>query len=619
MCIVYKSLYTMELAIPLIAMAGLYIASKQQNSDDEEYNEGFTDYKDLPNTNLHNVNFPTEKPVKSPALDVTQKLANDNKYTGGAYTDKYFGLAEPKDIHDPNRWSKSANESGTAVPSSNGKPTNFTSLTGNSVDVNDLKHNNMVPFFGGKVTSRDFKANQNEGLMDTYLGKGSQQVDKKEQSPLFAPNDNYQWAYGTPNQTDFMQSRVNPGAKMSNVLPFKQETVGPGIGLGYETEGSAGYNSGMLNREAWMPKGIDELRTNNHRKASGVALYGHEGPANSNVQTMGSIGAMEKNRVERTFETGADRLMTTTGAEKGVTLRPIQNDRFTNRPETTTDYTGTASAQNPGMFVDGEYMPSTRTHLGSVPISVASAVGKGGANEADYGAKSQVSYTNNRSANQQSDYFGAVGGAIGAVISPLLDILRPSRKENTIGTLRPYQNAGSIIPQSYLFNPSDRLGTTIRETTEQSKFHLNAGTNEMNKGGYTVADVQPISNNRMNQSDFFYAGNASAGDGSREVRPYDAEYRQRNNDVKSSTINGRLVKGNMSMMNNHINMNTVDRTDKLSNNRAPVPVIPRQPPNVNTMGRLQGKNELYSGMQQDRNQGDVLNALKGNPYALSIV
>ena len=605
----------MELAIPLIAMGGLYIASKQHkpmsdyNSDDE-CEEGFTD---LPNTNHPNVNFPKEYPIKSQDLDNTQQLSHNNKYEGSAYTDKYFGLTHPKDIYDPKRWATGKNV--PTIPTQNTE-NEYRSLAGDTVDGEYFSHNNMVPFFGRKITTRDFKANQNEGLMDNYLGKGSQQIDKKEQTPLFAPNDNYQWAYGTPNQSEFMQSRVVPGMKMSNVLPFKQETVGPGIGLGYDTEGSSGYNSGMMNREAWMPKNIDELRTNNHRKAAGVALYGYEGPANSIIKEQGTIGAMEKNRVDRTFEMGAERLLTTTGAEKGPTFRSIEVDRYTNRPETTVGYTGIATAQNPSMYVDGEYMPSTRNNLGSVPLSVPSFVGKGSITDADFGAKSQISYVNNRSANQQSDYFGAVGGAIGAVISPLLDVLRPSRKENTIGTLRPYQNAGSKVSQSYIFNPADRLGTTIRETTEQSKFHLNAGTNEMNKGGYTVSNVQPVINNRMTQSDFFYAGNASAGDGSRETRQYDAEYRQRNNDIKSSTINGRLVPGNMSIMNNKINMQTVDRTNQLSNTRAPVPVIPRQTTSLDTMGRIQGKPELS---QNNRQNYDVKSILKGNPYALSIV
>mgnify|MGYP001436115907 CR=1 FL=1 len=95
---------------------------------------------------------------------------------------------------------------------------------------------------------------------------------------------------------------------------------------------------------------------------------------------------------------------------------------------------GAAGADSEGLMVEGEYMPSKHIDLGSVPIAIASSVGKGGATDGDYGIKSTINYNNNRSANHQSDYFGAVGGAIGSVVAPLLDALRPSRKENTIGT-----------------------------------------------------------------------------------------------------------------------------------------------------------------------------------------
>ena len=501
----------------------------------------------------------------------------------------------------------------------NNSSLDYTSLSGEKVSNSYFTHENMTPFFGAKNTARSINnSHQNESMLDTYLGKGSQHIEKREQAPLFAPNDNYQWAHGTPNQTDFIQSRVNPSSKISNVLPFEQEKVGPGIGLGARTEGSSGFNSGMMNRETWMPKTVDEMRVKTNAKSSGVGLFGHEGPAVSNIKEMGDIGKLEKNRPERTFEMGHDRVMTTTGAEKGVTLRPIQEDRYTNRPETTTSYIGAAGSDNQGVFVDGEYMPSKHIDLGEVPMSVANANGRSGATAGDYGIKSQVLYNNNRTANTQSDYFGAIGGAIGSVISPLLDVLRPSRKENTIGTLRPYQNASTSVTQSYVFNPADRPGTTIRETTENSKFHMTPGTNEMNKGGYTVTNVQPVANNRMSQSDYFYSGNASAGDGTHEARPYDAEYRQRNNDIKSSTIDGRLVKGGMSLMNNNTNYNTKDITQKLEVNRQNAPVYSRQPPSTETMGRLQGKQYFPTEMENKRNESNLLSSLKKNPYALSI-
>jgi len=602
----------MELMIPLVAMGGLYMITKQQNNKEDEIEEGFSGYHTLPNTNVPNENFPNERPLENPELSVTEKLSHDNNYEGTAYTDKYF---DKKGIE--NREKREKRDSSVITPM-NDQSRLFTSLTGEKVDNSYFQHNNQTPFYGSKKTTPNFDADQNEGILDNYLGKGSQQIEKKEQSPLFAPNENYQWAYGAPNQSDFMQSRVNPVNKMSNVLPFEQETVAPGIGLGYGTEGSNGFNSGMMNRDEWMPKNVDELRVKTNKKSSGVGLFGHEGPASSAIKEMGTIGKMEKNRPERSFKTGQERLLTTTGIEKGVTLRPLQEDRYTNRPETTVSYTGAASSENKGTFVEGEYMPSKHISLGNVPLSTAYAGGKGGPRENDYGSKSQVVYNNNRTVNHQTDYFGAIGGAIGSVISPLLDVLRPSRKENTIGTLRPYQNPGTTVPQTYIFNPADRMGPTIRETTENSKFHMNSGTSVLNKGGYTVADVQPINNNRMNQSDYFYAGNSSAAGGTLEARQYDAEYRQRNNDIKSSTIQGRMVPGNMAMLNHDVTVKSRDNTENLTNKRAPVPVSVRHPPSVDTMGQIQGKQKFNSGLENNRNGSEILDSLKKNPYALSI-
>jgi hypothetical protein len=404
---------------------------------------------------------------------------------------------------------------------------------------------------------------------------------------------------------------------MANTKPFEEIRVAPGLGLGYGTEGSAGFNSGMLARETWMPKTVDELRTANHLKSGGNVTLGYEGPASSYIKSLGSIGQMEKNRPERAFEMSQDRLMTTTGLEKGQTLQAMPIDRAVNRPETSVDYAGIAGSSNPNAYVDGEYMPSKHHDLPSFPVSVANSVGKGGATASDYGIRSNKAYANNRSSNNQTSYFGAFGSAIGSVVSPLLDVVRPSRKQNTIGNLRPYQNPATKVTSSYLFNPADRPGVTIRETTENSKFHMNVNTNQ-NGGAYAVTEQQPVINERMNQSDFYYAGNSSAGPNARQARAYDAEYRQRNNDIKASTIDGRLVPGNMSLMNGNINMSSKPKDAYLQNNRIVNPSMPAPPPSIESMGRLQGKQPLYSGMQNDRVSPDLLSALKGNPYALNI-
>ena len=581
----------MELAIPGVALGLLYVASNQNKK-----NEGFSDYKGLPNTNIPDKNYPDEK-INFSELDNTAALTTLNKYDGanGAYTDKYF----------QQNMDSTQNIRTTEEP-------NFYSLTGDKVNSSYFEHNNMVPYFGSNSMADNRNANTNEGVLDNYIGSGSQNIEKREQAPLFAPNENQQYSHGAPNSNDFYQSRVNPSLKMSNVKPFQEELVAPGLG-----NGSDGFNSGMMNRDTWMPKSVDELRVDNNPKSGGNLLYGYEGAAGSRVKNLAGrdhMGVMEKHRPEKTFEMGQDRLLTTTGLEKGQTLRSIPVEKFVNRPETTTSYVGAAGYSNENGYVQGEYMESKRHELGELPYGVANANGRQYANNADFGMKSKMAYPNNRSSNKQDDYFGMVSGSLGAAVAPLLDVLRPSRKENVVGTLRPYQNAGSNVPQSYIFNPNDKPGVTHRETTENSKFHLNVNKNQ-NGMGYLVSENQAFDTNRQETGDFFYAGNAGAGAGTRQTSSYIAEYNQRNNDIKSSTIDGRLVPGNMKLVNNDMNIRNKDRHETFQNKRAVVGNMPSQIPETTHMGRLAGsENALYSNINLDRNNKDVTEMLSSNPY-----
>jgi hypothetical protein len=594
----------MELAIPGIALGLLYVVTNQNKKSENFTNKS----NELPNTDFPNRNYPEEYPVTSRETDLTSKLSTVNKFDSGTgvYTDKYFNA-------------NSVNNIIVDSYKSENKGASYYSLTGDKVDGSYFQHNNMVPFFGSHIRSRHVNENTNESVLDNYVGAGSQIITKKEVAPLFAPSENQQWSHGAPNMTDFYQSRVNPSMRMANVKPFADEKVAPGLGLGYTTQGADGYNSGMMHRETWMPKTADELRVDNNPKPTGLMLIGHEGPAMSKtpqISNADNIGLQQKYRPERAWEWGQDRLFTTVGAEKGNTLRSIEIDRETARQTSTTDYIGGAGYNNSAEYLPGEYMPSHSQQLGEVPMAVANANGRNYANDADYGIKSKLAYPNNRTANHQESYFGLVSGSLGAAVAPLLDVLRPSRKSNVIGTLRPYQNPGTKVPESYIFNPADRPAPTIRETTEKSKFHMNVDRNQRG-GAYEVAAHQPIDNNRQTTGDFYYSGNAGAGAGTRQMKSYEAEYNQRNNDVKSSTIDGRLVPGNMKLMNSDINMRQVNRDDFLKNNRAVAGTMPYQTMDVANMGQLQGQNNLYQNIQMDRNNGEALNALKGNPYVLN--
>ena len=225
------------------------------------------------------------------------------------------------------------------------------------------------------------------------------------------------------------------------------------------------------------------MRVANKPKASGFGLYGYEGAPQAPNPSYGSIGQVDKKLPPKFFENDQSRWFTTTGVVKA---QPFQGDIIQrNVVRSHNDYVG--GAGNPaGQTVRGEYMEPHAQQLPTLPFKSAYAAGMGNAKEEDYGVKSHQQYANNRSLGSNDDgYFGSVKNTIGAAVAPFADMLRPSRKENTVGNLRPYQNAKYSVEKSYLFNPNDRAQTTIRETTENAKPHYMIDSNQ-NGGAYMV-------------------------------------------------------------------------------------------------------------------------------------
>jgi hypothetical protein len=618
----------MEFAIPLLAMGGLYVVSNQskkkledgcaskenfQTANKRPNGWGVNNTSDLPNSNVPDRNYPDDYLSMNPVKDRTSKISTVNRYDGGsAYTDKYFNPEKNVDVVNTY-----APMGGNSVDSN---ASTYKSLSGETVNKDYFQHNNMVPFFGGNIRSRNVEANSNESVLDNYLGTGSQTIIKKEQAPLFSPGENYQWANGAPNTTDFMRSRVNPSMRMANVKPFEEEQVGPGIGLGYDNNGQGGFNSGMLARDLWTEKNVDQLRVLTNPKAGGNMILGYEGPAIHAVTNRAELGIQEKHRPDTTFEFGQERYFTTTGRGQGNSIRPEQIDRYTTRQDTSTSYSGAAkSYQNLNKStvdgLDSEHMPTHRIQLGTQPIGTAGATGKGGASTYDFGANSAYAYPNQRSTTRKDDYFGAIGGAFGAAVAPLLDALRPSRKENTIGSLRPYQNPKSRVEASYMFDPNDRPAPTIRDTTRRDGIYANINAGQ--RGGAYDVTPQYLDPQERDSTNVSYMGVSSAGERYRMPKSYDAINNQRNNDIKSSTIDGRMAPGNMALYNGDITMTGKAKDAWLKNSRPLGPEGPKQSGSLYNFGEIQRQPTMLDQSQQlERNNGDVLTALSGNPYAI---
>jgi hypothetical protein len=561
-------------------------------------NEQFGSY--LPNTNIPPQNYPVSN--INQLVDTVQEYPNPN-----VATDKYFNQnAYEQKVRNNMPVSKTIQE--------------IYSLSGNYLDSAQFKHNNMVPFNGGKVRGNTYHTNTSETILDNMMGTGSQVIKKIEQAPLFKPESNMQWAYGMPNQSDFYQSRVNPAMKNNNVKPFDTVMVGPGLDKGYSVNGTGGYNSGMEARDKWLPYTVDQMRVATNPKLE-YELTNHEGPANSyikNAATTQMIGRVEKQRPDTYFINTQDRWLTTTGAEKGETLRPIQEMGVIRRNDVITDYAGPAGPSDvkAGMAPEN-YEPSKRHQPLSGGVNHSRAAGRGPHDDADNFLRSHTNYENHRSTAKQPETMrSGFSGAIGAVIAPLMDILKPTRKDETINNVRIYGEAGPAVPKSYVYNPQDATPTTVKETTLYSP---NFNINNQKEGIYVNNYSSPDLTQRDTTSCEYFtsAGGAATGYGDMS---YEAAYMQHNNDIKSSTISNRPNQGGMQIFNQEMNVNCwkqdTNRYDGRMNPAAAT--FAGMPPSVNTYGAIRAPQYYNECQMCDRIQPDILSAFKENPYTHSL-
>jgi hypothetical protein len=614
----------MEALIPVAALFGLYsIAGQSKAKSDEKRQpkEGFlapNQYNQpgsaLPNTDVQDRNYPPELSFTG-ETDKSSKISTVNKNTPPyrAYTDKYFS---PDNNYLIQQSAEFAEKTGKQ----------YTSLEGKAVDYTHFTHSNMAPFFGSKTYSNHQTFNSNEGRLDTMVGSGSVSYAKNKQeiAPMFKPSAGNQWAHGTPNMNDYMQSRQLPSMNRAGERPggMEQVYVAPGLGLGPTNEGNLGFNSGLDMRDSWRDKTVDEMRVSTNPKASDGRAWGHEGPAMSSITKRGIHGAQQKNGPETTFETGADRWLTTTGAISGVpSARQLEMDRKTSR-QTQSNYLYEGAAQSqvllPGQA--GAFQTSTNIELGAVPLGVASAPGKQSSPmDADYEARSMSAYQNNRSTAET--YFGAMGGVIGAVIAPLMDVLKPTRKDNAVGNMRPYGAARPTnLASSYFYDPDDVPETTMRELGEHGSGHLFVDRGQIQQNdAYSVTNQEMRPQQRDTTTDYGYAGGSSAG--VRALRPIvvDNVYSgSHDNAAKDSVVQqtGFLPGGHADTYYSDLGITRPTAKDSnVRNTRAPIRTDgPRYMPSSELLGEVQERNPQRSEINVERTAPDLLAAYRSNPF-----
>ena len=613
-----------EIVLPLIGLGALYVISNKNNKQENFNNNKQSKLaENLPNTHIHNINYPsnsfleTTYPINNTSENRIREYLNPNQTT-----DKYFNNTGSLEVR-----LDSVSHQNPLINSSSG----IDSLTGNKISSDKFSHNNMVPFFGSNVKGAQVNHSLSN-ILDNLQGSATNQIKKVEQSPLFKPDDNVQYNYGAPNQTDFFRSRELPSTKISNVLPWAQEKVGPGIGLGYTTAGSGGFNSGMLDREAWQAQTVDEMRVKTNPKIS-YTLDSHQGPAQSKVQNRGDLGEFEKHGPTTDFALGPQYWLTGTGATLAPTSIPEQMVHDGNRITTTSEYygsSGTGGGDSKVSYIKGQFEASQKPEFVNSEFNPVSAIGRGVASSRDYGMDGYNIPKNNRLVDSESRNNGVMGGINGtfkAVMAPLMDALRPSRKENIINNANLSGSVRASVPSLPLTNPNNRLPTTTKETTVDKigLNYLNVSHMSNNQsGGYENTDIQ-IKDQERNIGDSSTRGYIG-GTAVTRNEPDRYEYTNQHNNV-NKTYESWPMQGSAAIFNPQTNF-TMDRkdSDRVNKRLQSGDFIQQQMPasvatnipSLDSYGKINMPQQYNQQLNADRMNPDILSAFKSNPYAQSL-
>ena len=597
-----------EIAIPIVALGAFYILSNQDKNNNNKTNCHKDNRENFSNINpgpIENQNM--NQNVKSGSNNMNNNFNQVNSGTNNArpHTDKFF---------DTNNYLKINQQQTDGIGVGNNYNNDIMSLTGNTIDKQNFKHNNMVPFFGSKTRGATADSNLAEAILDNKQGTGSQHFKKQETGPLFVPEEQMNWQHGVPNNSDFIQSRMNLPNKMNNVTLWDQQQVGPGLNLGYTTEGSGGLNAGLEGRETHLPRTVNELRMEGNPKTN-LQYNNPQGPAMNKIQNLGIHGKIEKHLPDKFYESGPERWFTTTGLEKRETSRSENILKNENREDTSLEYYGSGRTNSgQATYVDGEYEDSKRQQLGSLSIKNPSLKGQNKANANDYCINSYDNLPNNRSTTQHQLEMGGVQGVVKALMAPLNDILRPTRKENVVGNLRENGNVQADSLGNYVVNPNSKTKTTIREMTGDRMGMNYLNIQKQHADGYMSNKQTPIANQRDTTSSSYVGG------GNSQISA------MKNNNIKhfgvdnpNKSYEARINQGGTQMFNSNVNIDINKNDSDRNNNRLWVPTnAPANVPSQEFRGNQQSVPVSYPNQCNDRLDPSLLNAFKNNPYTQSL-
>lgn len=321
-------------------------------------------------------------------------------------------------------------------------------------------HNNMQPFFRGNV-NQDMRLDSNHAILENFGVAGDRMKKQEVEGMMFDLVPNVQSR--DPKDYDDVKSRVHAGRIQNNVLPFEQVFVGPGLGQGYTSTPTGGFQQ-MDTQDYAKPKTVDELRIKDKPKMT----YTIQPTPGLKTGLRGQDPKVAKNRANRWYTLGVDRLFKTTGAFTGPSKIPMPEAKCTSRMDTSREYQGTGYQPTQGDQKRPEFRGpignrSSLEQFGQLGGAVLSDRGTGSGD--DYGKTSIQVYGNERDVTQVKTQVSNLSTAVKSIIAPLQDVVKTSRKEYNTLPAREFGSMSIQIPEKIaVHNPNAVMRTTLKET-----------------------------------------------------------------------------------------------------------------------------------------------------------
>lgn len=347
----------------------------------------------------------------------------------------------------------------------------MSSMSYGIVPDDELRHDNMVPFFKqkGGYGSNDL---QNEHGMrfknELFTGNLKDTWNKKQEvRPFFTPVADLSFIYGTPIRTEEEETRYIPSRYRNGERLFELERVTPGLNLDYNEIGTQG-NFDMFRS---LPKNVDELRIKPDQK---ITYEGRiiEGMKGQNRPVQAPVVSYRPDDFKITTE--AD-LLPKTDFNTGPRTRDNFMMKETDRSEQNLEYTGGAYTKAEAIDRNvPEYMKPKVKYAHRQNFVLPKPLQKFAKSETKFNANlnSFDLPFNSRAQTCQNDYIGHTNAPTNTYAN-LGDDARTTIRE--VESTKPYPN--SNVTSNVMWgtvHPMDVARSTIKEVTAEESLNPNA-------------------------------------------------------------------------------------------------------------------------------------------------